>query len=92
MHPVPHATLLARLTSRPHCCPSPPPHLPVAALVVSFFFLVSLFFSPIIASIPPYATGPALVLVSPLAGQAGGHTLVAFFLNRLPGRHHPTPD
>ncbi|PRW05836.1 Adenine guanine permease AZG1 [Chlorella sorokiniana] len=35
----------------------------LTALVVSFFFLVSLFFSPIIASIPPYATGPALVLV-----------------------------
>ena len=34
-----------------------------AAVVVSFFFLASLFLSPIIASIPPYATGPALVLV-----------------------------
>ncbi|KAI3428804.1 hypothetical protein D9Q98_007621 [Chlorella vulgaris] len=35
----------------------------LTAVVVAFFFLVSLFFSPIIASIPPYATGPALVLV-----------------------------
>ena len=35
----------------------------IAALVMSFFFFVSLFFSPILSSIPPYATGPALVLV-----------------------------
>lgn len=35
----------------------------VTALVVAFGFFVSLFFSPLIASIPPYATGPALVLV-----------------------------
>jgi xanthine/uracil/vitamin C permease (AzgA family) len=30
-----------------------------AAVVVSFFFLVSLFFSPILASIPPYASALA---------------------------------
>ena len=35
----------------------------IAAIVMSFFFFVSLFFSPILSSIPPYATGPALVLV-----------------------------
>ncbi|PSC75740.1 Adenine guanine permease AZG1 [Micractinium conductrix] len=35
----------------------------VTAIVISFFFFISLFFSPIFASIPPYATGPALVLV-----------------------------
>ncbi|GAB4816680.1 hypothetical protein N2152v2_003726 [Parachlorella kessleri] len=35
----------------------------LTAIVVSFFFFVALFFSPILASIPPYATGPALVLV-----------------------------
>ncbi|GAB4814177.1 hypothetical protein N2152v2_001223 [Parachlorella kessleri] len=35
----------------------------LTAIVVSAFFFVSLFFSPILASIPPYATGPALVLV-----------------------------
>ena len=39
------------------------PTAPPAAIVVAFFFLVSLFFSPILASIPPYATGPALILV-----------------------------
>jgi AGZA family xanthine/uracil permease-like MFS transporter len=32
--------------------------------VVAFGFFISLFFTPLIASIPPYATGPALVLVS----------------------------
>ena len=41
----------------------PHPRHPPAAVVVSFFFFLSLFLSPIIASIPPYATGPALVLV-----------------------------
>ena len=35
----------------------------LTAIVVSFFFFVALFFSLILASIPPYATGPALVLV-----------------------------
>ncbi|GAB4819465.1 hypothetical protein N2152v2_006511 [Parachlorella kessleri] len=36
----------------------------LTAIVVSFLFFVALFFSPILASIPPYATGPALVLVA----------------------------
>ena len=35
----------------------------VAALAISFWFFVALFFTPLLASIPPYATGPALVLV-----------------------------
>jgi AGZA family xanthine/uracil permease-like MFS transporter len=35
----------------------------ITALVVAFGFFVSLFFTPLIASIPPFATGPALVLV-----------------------------
>lgn len=35
----------------------------ITALVVAFGFFISLFFTPLIASIPPYATGPALVLV-----------------------------
>lgn len=35
----------------------------IVPIVVSFFFFVSLFFSPILSSIPPYATGPALILV-----------------------------
>lgn len=35
----------------------------VTAIAVAFFFFIALFFSPILASIPPYATGPALILV-----------------------------
>ena len=35
----------------------------LTAIMVSFYFFVALFFSPVLASIPPYATGPALVLV-----------------------------
>ena len=44
----------------------------VAALWVSFYFIISLFFSPLLASVPPYATGPALILVSALtSGETG---------------------
>lgn len=35
----------------------------ITALTVAFGFFISLFFTPLIASIPPYATGPALILV-----------------------------
>ncbi|KDD74620.1 hypothetical protein H632_c1178p0, partial [Helicosporidium sp. ATCC 50920] len=35
----------------------------VAALTVALCFCGSLFFTPLIASIPPYATGPALIMV-----------------------------
>jgi AGZA family xanthine/uracil permease-like MFS transporter len=35
----------------------------LTAITCSFFFFISLFFTPILASIPPYATGPALILV-----------------------------
>lgn len=35
----------------------------VTALTVSFYFFLSLFFAPLLASIPPYATGPVLVLI-----------------------------
>jgi hypothetical protein len=35
----------------------------LAALTVGFFFFIALFFNPLLASIPPYATGPALILV-----------------------------
>lgn len=35
----------------------------IAALAIGFFFFVALFFTPLLASIPPYATGPALILV-----------------------------
>jgi AGZA family xanthine/uracil permease-like MFS transporter len=35
----------------------------ITAIMCSFFFFISLFFTPILASIPPYATGPALIMV-----------------------------
>lgn len=35
----------------------------ISTLMVAFCFFVAMFFSPLIASIPPYATGPALILV-----------------------------
>merc|ERR1712154_730614 len=35
----------------------------VTAIVVGLLIFISLFFSPIFASIPPWATGPALVLI-----------------------------
>ena len=41
----------------------------ITAIVVAFGFFISLFFTPLIVSIPPYATGPALILVSGVAGS-----------------------
>ena len=38
----------------------------VTALMVGFYFLLSIFFAPIFASIPPWATGGSLVLVGSL--------------------------
>ncbi|KAK8110919.1 uncharacterized protein PG998_007376 [Apiospora kogelbergensis] len=35
----------------------------LTAMTVGFCFLISLFFAPIFASVPPWATGPTLVLV-----------------------------
>jgi len=35
----------------------------ITAITVSFYFFLSLFFTPLLASIPPWAVGPALVLV-----------------------------
>jgi len=35
----------------------------VTALMTSFLFFIALFFTPILASIPPYAIGPALITV-----------------------------
>jgi AGZA family xanthine/uracil permease-like MFS transporter len=35
----------------------------ITAIVVSIGFFISLFLTPLIASIPPFATGPALILV-----------------------------
>lgn len=35
----------------------------ITSLTVAFYFFLALFFSPLLASIPPYATGPVLVLI-----------------------------
>jgi len=35
----------------------------VTAIVVGCYFGISIFFAPILASVPPWATGPALILV-----------------------------
>lgn len=60
----------------------------LTALTCAFWFFIALFFTPIIASIPPFATGPALVLVrvcgggdegrhwNPCAWVLGGHMRV----------------
>ena len=41
----------------------------ITALVTSFLFFLSLFFAPIFASIPPWATGPALIVLGVLMTQ-----------------------
>ncbi|CAN4087981.1 unnamed protein product [Withania somnifera] len=38
----------------------------ITAIVVGFYFLLSLFFTPLIASVPPWAIGPSLVMVGVL--------------------------
>lgn len=35
----------------------------ITAIVVAFYFLISIFFAPLLASVPPWATGPALIIV-----------------------------
>lgn len=43
----------------------------LTAVVAGLCFLASLFFSPILASIPPWATGSTLILVSFIGGGLG---------------------
>lgn len=38
----------------------------LTAVIVALFFFLSLFFAPIFASIPPWATGPALIIIGSL--------------------------
>ena len=38
----------------------------ITAIVIGILFFLALFFTPILASIPPWATGPALVIVGAL--------------------------
>lgn len=38
----------------------------LTAVICGFYFFISIFFAPIIASIPPWATGGALIIVGAL--------------------------
>ena len=42
----------------------------LTAVICGFFFLVSIFFAPIIASIPPWATGGSLIIVGALMSRS----------------------
>ncbi|CAG8690685.1 29650_t:CDS:2, partial [Racocetra persica] len=41
----------------------------ITSLTVAFFFFISLFFAPIFASIPPWASGPALVIIGSMMAK-----------------------
>ncbi|CAG8620614.1 11078_t:CDS:2, partial [Dentiscutata heterogama] len=41
----------------------------ITSLTVSFFFFISLFFAPIFVSIPPWASGPALVVIGSMMAK-----------------------
>ncbi|KAL1923542.1 uncharacterized protein VTP21DRAFT_8522 [Calcarisporiella thermophila] len=43
----------------------------LTAVMISLLFFLSLFFAPIFASFPPWATGPALIVVGALMFKAG---------------------
>lgn len=42
----------------------------LTAVIVGFYFLISLFFAPVLASIPPWASGGALVIVGSLMARS----------------------
>ncbi|KAG0253765.1 hypothetical protein DFQ27_007237 [Actinomortierella ambigua] len=42
----------------------------LTSISTAFFFFVSLFFSPIFASFPPWATGPALIIVGSMMAKS----------------------
>lgn len=42
----------------------------ITALVTSFCFGISIFFAPIFASIPPWATGPALIVIGSMMARS----------------------
>jgi hypothetical protein len=56
----------------------------ITAIMCSFFFFIALFFTPILASIPAYATGPALIMVSATAGPAAAGGAVWYTAGRWP--------
>ncbi|KAG0233986.1 hypothetical protein BGW42_006967 [Actinomortierella wolfii] len=42
----------------------------ITSISTAFFFFISLFFSPIFASFPPWATGPALIIVGSMMAKS----------------------
>jgi AGZA family xanthine/uracil permease-like MFS transporter len=56
----------------------------LTALSVAFFFLLALFFTPLIAVVPPYATAPALVGVGVFMFQNIRHINFADFEEAVP--------
>jgi adenine/guanine/hypoxanthine permease len=44
----------------------------LTAVIIGTYFLISIFFAPIIASIPPWATGGALIVVGALMSRSLG--------------------
>jgi adenine/guanine/hypoxanthine permease len=42
----------------------------LTAIIVGFFFFLSIFFAPLIASIPPWATGGSLIIVGSLMSKS----------------------
>ncbi|KAF0513925.1 purine transporter [Gigaspora margarita] len=42
----------------------------ITSLTVSFFFFISLFFAPIFVSIPPWASGPALIVIGSMMAKS----------------------
>jgi len=45
----------------------------LTAVIIGFYFFISIFFAPIIASIPPWATGGSLVIVGALMAKSLGN-------------------
>lgn len=52
----------------------------LTAMVTGLCFLVSVFFAPIFASIPPWATGCTLILVGPLSSLLPGEDVMMLML------------
>ncbi len=55
----------------------------LTAIVTGICFLISLFFSPLLASIPPWATGSTLILVSLWGLAKPGHSSLTMVSGRL---------
>lgn len=56
----------------------------LTAVFIAFFFLLTLFFAPLIAMVPAFATAPALIIVGALMMQEAVHINFADFRIALP--------